>query len=80
MAKKNDVATEVRIGIVDSPALGYEIELSAEKIAQAVSAALEKKAPLIFNDVKGHQVIIPAERITFVEIGTNVDRKVGFTF
>ena len=71
--------TEVRIGIADSPTeLHIETEQSQVDVIAAVKAALDKGETLSITDAKGRQTLIPHGRISFVDVGTGADRKVGF--
>lgn len=71
--------TEVRIAIVQIPGeITFESPLTAVQIREAVSAALSGGTPLILSDVRGKEIIISAEKIGFVEIGEQAERRVGF--
>jgi hypothetical protein len=52
--------------------------MAPEEIKAAVAAALSSSAPLVLSDVRGHEVIVPAEKIGYVEIGQPTERRVGF--
>ena len=71
--------SEVRIAITDvSSELAFECPSPAAEIREAVTAALTSGNPLILNDLKGRQIIVPAQKIGFVEIGEQSERRVGF--
>jgi hypothetical protein len=77
--KKSDKASQVRISIINvNSELSFECPLTPEEIKSAVSAALSSSSPLILSDVRGHEVIVPAEKIGYVEIGQPTERRVGF--
>lgn len=77
--KKSDKASQVRISIINvNSELSFECPLTPEEIKSAVSAALSSSTPLILSDVRGHEVIVPAEKIGYVEIGQPTERRVGF--
>ena len=70
---------EVRIAITHvSGELSFECPLTPAEIRAAVSAALTTGAPLILSDVRGREIIVPALKIGFVEIGEQAERRVGF--
>ena len=52
--------------------------MAPEAIKAAVTAALSSATPLVLSDVRGHEVIVPAEKIGYVEIGQPTERRVGF--
>jgi hypothetical protein len=52
--------------------------MAPEEIKAAVAAALSSSTPLVLSDVRGHEVIVPAEKIGYVEIGQPTERRVGF--
>ena len=71
---------EVKIGVqfatrelvIDSPMTGDEI-------ADAVSEALTgESGVLLLNDTKGRRVIIPREKLAYVELGSPTVGQVGF--
>jgi hypothetical protein len=77
--KKSDKASQVRIAIINvNSELSFECPLTPEEIKSAVTAALSSSAPLVLSDVRGHEVIVPAEKIGYVEIGQPTERRVGF--
>ena len=43
-----------------------------------MTAALTAQSPLILQDVQGHEIIVPADKIGYVEIGEPAERRVGF--
>lgn len=70
---------EVRIAITQvSTELAFECPLSVEEIRAAVTVALSLGSPLVLSDTRGREVIVPAEKIGFVEIGAQSERRVGF--
>jgi hypothetical protein len=71
---------EIKIGVQHAAReLSLESELSAEEVEKAVSAALTGKSGLlVLADDKGRKVMIPAERLAYVEIGEPTSRRVGF--
>ena len=70
---------EVKIGVQHA---GREITLesaqSAEEVAKAVSEAMAGQRVLTLADEKGRQVIVPTDKLAYVEIGEPEVRRVGF--
>jgi len=71
---------EVKIGVQHANReLVLESEQSPEEVEQAVADALSGKAGLLqLTDEKGRKVLVPADRLAYVEIGEVSIRKVGF--
>lgn len=70
---------EVRIAIINvSGEVAFECPLTAAEIREAVSTALSSNSALILGDVRGREIIVPADKIGFVEIGEQAERRVGF--
>jgi len=71
---------EIRIGLANSPReLSFESEEAADAVKKAVTDALESgTGHLSFTDAKGNSYVVPTAAITFVEVGTDHSRRVGF--
>jgi hypothetical protein len=71
---------EVKIGVQHANReLVLESEQSPDEVQQAVADALSGKSELLqLTDDKGRRVIVPADRLAYVEIGEVSIRKVGF--
>ena len=71
---------EIKIGVQHAAReLSLESELSAEEVEKAVSAALTGKSGLlVLSDEKGRKVMVPSDRLAYVEIGEPTARRVGF--
>jgi hypothetical protein len=71
---------EVKIGVQHANReLVLESEQSPDEEQQAVADALSGKSALLqLTDDKGRRVIVPADRLAYVEIGEVSIRKVGF--
>jgi len=71
---------EIRIGLANTPReLSFESEESAEAVKKTVTDALESgTSHLSFVDSKGNSYVVPTAGITFVEVGTDQSRRVGF--
>ncbi len=79
--KKNEVAikSEVRIAVTRVASdLIFESAMSTAEVQRAVSEALATGKPLMLSDVRGHEIIVPADKIGFVEVGESASRRVGF--
>jgi hypothetical protein len=77
---RRDIAVEVKIGVQHAPReIVLESGQSAEEVERAVGDALAGKAQLLsLSDDKGRKVLVPADRIAYVEIGEPAARRVGF--
>jgi hypothetical protein len=62
--KKNEKSSQVRIAVTD--------------VTSAVTAALAANTPLSLTDIRGHEILVPAAKIGYIEIGEPVERRVGF--
>ncbi|GAA1547121.1 DUF3107 domain-containing protein [Kribbella lupini] len=71
---------EVKIGVQHANReLVLESEQTPEEVQSAVAEALTGKTGLLtLVDEKGRRVIVPAEKLAYVEIGESEIRKVGF--
>ncbi|MEI8056468.1 MAG: DUF3107 domain-containing protein [Actinomycetes bacterium] len=70
---------EVKIGVQQAAReVVLESELTPEAVSVLVSAAIDKGSALVLTDDKGRTVVIPGDKIAYVEIGTNVPGRIGF--
>lgn len=73
---------EVKIGIQSIPReLVVDTDATAEEVERGLAAALSAKdgSPVFaLTTQKGGRVLIPADKIAFVEFGTDQSRRVGF--
>ena len=71
---------EVKIGVQHAPReIVLESAQSAEEVERAVADALAGKAQLLsLSDDKGRRVLVPSDRIAYVELGEPAQRRVGF--
>lgn len=79
--KKTETAqkSEVRIAVANvNSDLSFESPATQAEIAAAVSAAISTGTPLVLSDIRGRTIVVPAEKIGFVEIGEQTERRVGF--
>ena len=79
--KKSESSNKVQVRITVanvSSDVNFESALSAAEIQSVVNAALKSGEALTLEDIRGRVVMVPAEKIGFVEIGEQTDRRVGF--
>ncbi|MFB6620161.1 MULTISPECIES: DUF3107 domain-containing protein [unclassified Streptomyces] len=71
---------EVKIGVQHAPReIVLESDLSAEELERIVAAALSGTEPLLsLSDTKGRKVLVPSDRLSYVDLGEPTARKVGF--
>jgi hypothetical protein len=72
---------EVKIGIHSVPReLVVDTDTPAEEVERLLSAALEKGEHAVFalSVAKGGRVLVPADKIAYVEFGGAEARRVGF--
>jgi len=70
---------EVKIGVQHaSRELVIDTDASSDEIEKAVTQALEKQALLTLSDSKGRRVVVPTDRLAYVEIGSPTLGQVGF--
>ncbi|MFB7496886.1 DUF3107 domain-containing protein [Streptomyces sp. NPDC056161] len=72
---------EVKIGVQHAPReIVLESGLSAEEIERVVAEALSGKSQLLsLEDERGRKILVPADRLAYVELGEPATRKVGFS-
>jgi Protein of unknown function (DUF3107) len=70
---------EVKVGVKGAAReLSLESTQTPDEITAAVKAALADGGILALVDEKGRQVIVPVDKLAYVEIGEQVERRVGF--
>ena len=71
---------EVKIGVqFATRELSLESNQSADDIAKAVSDALKADLGILtLVDEKGRRVLVPADKVAYVEIAETESRRVGF--
>ncbi|PYC67088.1 DUF3107 domain-containing protein [Streptomyces tateyamensis] len=71
---------EVKIGVQNAPReIVIESPQTADEVENAVAKALDGTAKLLtLTDEHGRRILVPAERLAYVEIGEQAVRKVGF--
>lgn len=70
---------EVKIGVQHAPReIVVESEQTTEQVSAAVAAALKSGAPLSLTDDKGRVVVVPVDKLAYVEIGSPERGRLGF--
>jgi hypothetical protein len=72
---------EVKIGVQSVPReLVVETDTSAEEVERSLAAALEQGDHAVFalSLAKGGRILVPADKIAYVEFGAAEARRVGF--
>ena len=70
---------EVKIGVQDAAReLVLESAQSPDEVAKAVAEALSSGGVLSLVDDKGRRVLVPAEKLAYIEIAESESRRVGF--
>jgi len=76
---KAGITVEIRIGIANSRELSFDSNETADAVKQTIITALDSGASYVtLADAKGATYLIPTAGITFVEVGTDQSRRVGF--
>jgi hypothetical protein len=70
---------EIRINVQEaSREIVLESNQNPEDVAKAVNKAVSSGELLTLVDEKGRQIIVPGDKIAFVEIGAHSSGRVGF--
>jgi len=71
---------EVKIGVQNaSRELVLDSAQSSQDVESTVSEALSgDNGVLVLSDAKGRKVLVPADRLAYVELGTATSGQVGF--
>ena len=78
-ASKSSAKTEVKIGISDSShELNFECSNSQAEVIAKVNDAIKSSSVLSLSDSKGREILVPFNKISYVEVGESADRHVGF--
>nr|WP_206345479.1 DUF3107 domain-containing protein [Streptomyces thermoviolaceus] len=78
--RRRDIAVEVKIGVQHAPReIVLESGQKPEEVERAVSDALTGAVKLLtLEDEHGRKVMVPADRLAYVELGERTPRRVGF--
>jgi Protein of unknown function (DUF3107) len=70
---------EIKIGIQSVPReIVLETADSAQDVEAALSEAVAAGTVLVLRDDKGGKVLVPADKIAYMEISSGAPRRVGF--
>ena len=70
---------EVKIGVQNaSRELTIDTTLDADGVQTAVTEALQDGGVLALTDAKGRRIVVPGEKLAYVDISTSVSGQVGF--
>lgn len=70
---------EIKIGVQYSPReITLDVDDTADQLEKALNEATTKGETLSLTDVKGRRVLLPADKITYIEIGEPSKSRVGF--
>ncbi len=70
---------EIKIGVQQTPReIALESDQSPDEIDAAVRKAIADGGVLALEDDKGRRVMVPADRLAYVEISPATSRRVGF--
>jgi hypothetical protein len=77
---KREDLVEVKIGVQHAPReLTLESAQTPAEVEQAVTEAIAKEGLLTLTDEKGRRVIVPVDKVAYVEIAETSNRPFGFT-
>lgn len=77
--KSESAKSEVRISVSDQVReITVEVALDQAEVLELAKKSLESGAPLLLTDVRGRQYLIPAAKISSIEVGDSAERRVGF--
>jgi hypothetical protein len=72
-------AVEVKIGIHAVPReLVVETNSSFEEVERLLTAAVTDGGVFVLSDDKGGRVLVPADKVAYLEIGGAEPRRIGF--
>ncbi|PRY69441.1 uncharacterized protein DUF3107 [Glaciihabitans tibetensis] len=71
---------DIRIGIANSPReINFETAQSPAEFEKVVADALESDSKFVkFSDDKGKIYLVPVASLSYVEVGSEASRRVGF--
>ncbi|MCW2857689.1 MAG: hypothetical protein JWR52_3304 [Marmoricola sp.] len=70
---------EVKIGVTHANReLTVDTALDADAVEKLVNKALGDGGLLSLTDVKGRRIVVPAEKLAYIEISTSTAGQVGF--
>ena len=70
---------EVRIGVQNtSRELSIDADMDAEAISDLVTKTLDQGGVLSLTDAKGRRVVVPVDKLAYVDIASTATGTVGF--
>ena len=70
---------EVKIGVQHAPReVVLETNETVDEVEKQVAEAVKNQGTLAIDDVRGRRVLVPGDKIAYVEIGGGVAGQVGF--
>jgi hypothetical protein len=70
---------EVKIGIQSVPReLVVETKSSSDEVERLLAAAVADGGVFMLSDDKGGRILVPADKIAYLEIGGTEPRRIGF--
>jgi hypothetical protein len=70
---------EIKIGVQHATReLVLETSDSVDDVEKQVAEAVKNSGTLAINDTRGRRILVPGDRIAYVEIGGGVVGQVGF--
>ena len=71
---------EVKIGVQNATReLIIDTDLGSEELEKTIAAALSGESPLLsLTDSKGRKILVPVDKLAFVELGSPAIGQVGF--
>jgi hypothetical protein len=70
---------EVKIGVQHAPReVVLETNETVDEVERQVADAVKNKGTLSIDDVRGRKILVPGDKIAYVEIGGGVSGQVGF--
>ena len=70
---------EVKIGVQHAPReVVLETNATLDEVEKQVSDAVKNQGTLAIDDVRGRRILVPGDKIAYVEIGGGVAGQVGF--
>ncbi len=70
---------EVKIGVQNANReLTIDADLAADEIEERVTKAIAAGGVLTLSDTRGRRVVVPADKLAYVDVSTGVSGQVGF--
>ncbi len=70
---------EVKIGVQHAPReVVLETNETVDEVEKQVTEAVKSQGTLAINDIRGRKILVPGDKIAYVEIGSSVIGQVGF--